>query len=116
MRYLTLAFRTLSIAGALVLGAHARAEEPAAVPADPLVVHEWGTFTSMTGADGVGLDGLQHEEEGLPFFVYSRSKVRACPLRSHGYKGLEVPVGNVTHKMETPVLYVHTKKARALRV
>lgn len=106
----------VALAGAWTPGSGAVAEESKAPPPDPLVVHEWGTFTSMSGADGVGLDGLQHEEEVLPEFVYSRSEVRACPLRRQGYKGLEVPVGNVTHKMETPVLYVHTQSARSLRV
>ena len=28
---------------------------------DPLIVHEWGTFTSMQGSDGTTLEGLQHE-------------------------------------------------------
>lgn len=86
------------------------------VPPAPLVVHEWGTFTSMVGVDGVGLEGLQHEEEALPEFVYSRTKVRDCPLRRQGWKGLEVPVNGVTHKMETPVIYVHTDTPRTLRV
>src|SRR5688572_15338365 len=100
MRFLTLAaLALLALTGALAAGPGATAEDAPAAPPDPLVVHEWGTFTSMSGADGVGLDGLQHEEEELPGFVYSRSKVRDCPLRPQGYKGLEVPVGNVTHKM-----------------
>ena len=93
------------------------ADEPAAAaPPDPLVVHEWGTFTSMAGTDGLGLEGLEHEEEALPEFVYSRSEVRACPLRSVGWKGLEVPANHVTHKMETPVIYVHSRTPRSLRV
>ena len=85
----------------------------AAIPSDPsassgLVVHEWGTFTSVQGSDGVALEGLQHEEESLPAFVYSRSKVRDCPLRDRGYKGLEVDVAHVTKKMETPVIYFYS--------
>jgi hypothetical protein len=80
------------------------------------VVHEWGTFTSMQGSDGGGLEGLQHEEERLPDFVYSRTEVRECPLRGVGYKGLEVPVTHVTQKMETPVLYFHTRLPRRVRV
>ena len=83
---------------------------------EPLVVHEWGTFTSMQGSDGIGLEGLQREEERLPEFVYSRTKVRDCPLRKYGYKGLEVPATHVTQKMETPVLYFHTKTERHVRV
>ena len=89
---------------------------PAPSADSPLVVHEWGTFTSLSGSDGVGLEGLGHEEEGLPSFVYSRAKVRECPLRAYGYKGLEVPADHVTQKMETPVLYFHTKAARRARV
>ena len=38
---------------------------------DPLVVHEWGTFTSMQGSDGITLEGLHWEEEALPRFVHS---------------------------------------------
>jgi len=85
-------------------------------PAQPLIVHEWGTFTSMQGSDGVTLEGLQHEEERLPHFVYSRTEVRECPLRDYGYKGLEVPVERVTQKMETPVIYFHTDAPRRLDV
>ena len=70
----------------------------------------------MQGADGICLEGVSHEEEPLPDFVYSRTKVRECPLRAYGYKGLEVPVEHATQKMETPVLYFHTKAARRARV
>jgi hypothetical protein len=80
------------------------------------VVHEWGTFTCVQGEDGAVLDGLQHEEEALPAFVYDRRKVRECPLRAVGWKGLEVPVEHVTEKMETPVLYFHTRTPRRVRV
>ena len=34
-------------------------------------VHEWGTFTTVSGSDGVLLTGLQREEETLPPFVHS---------------------------------------------
>ena len=89
---------------------------PSDAPAAPLVVHEWGTFTSLQGSDGVGLEGLQREEERLPSFVYARTQVRDCPLRRYGYKGLEGPVTHVTQKMETPVLYFHTTAPRRVRV
>lgn len=113
----------LSLALAALGGAAARAlggggpDRGAPPPAnDPLVVHEWGTFTSMQGSDGTTLEGLQHEEERLPPFVYSRTKVRECPLRGVGYKGLEVPATGVTQKMETPVIYFHTRTPRRVRV
>jgi hypothetical protein len=103
-----------ALAAAVIGMGSARGQTPA--PADRLVVHEWGTFTSVQGSDGVGLEGLQHEEERLPAFVYSRTKVRTCPLRNYGYKGLEVPVTSVTQKMETPVIYFHSKIPRTLDV
>jgi hypothetical protein len=125
----------VALLGALALGLlagddAARAggqKEPGQPQADErLIVHEWGTFTSMhglsetglatTGASATGLEGLQHEEEALPEFVYSRSEVRACPLRKQGWKGLEVPASHVTRKMETPVIYVHSAKRRDLKV
>jgi hypothetical protein len=37
-----------------------------------LVVHEWGTFTSLQGSNGQVQEGLQHEEEQLPSFVHNR--------------------------------------------
>lgn len=57
------------------------------------VVHEWGTFTEVRGSDGVVLDGLLHEDAGLPPFVYDL-------LREGGWSGL-------SPKMETPVVYFY---------
>jgi len=36
-------------------------------------LHEWGTFTTVSGSDGVYLSGLHIEEEHLPNFVYSHA-------------------------------------------
>ena len=103
-------------AGAVGVGLAGETEPGVKSPAERFVVHEWGTFTSMQGEDGVALEGLTAEEEALPGFVYSRSKVRDCPLRDRGWKGLEVPAEHVTQKMETPVLYFHSATARRVRV
>lgn len=65
-------------------------------------VHEWGTFTAVSGSDGVVLEGLSHEERDLPDFVHD--------LRDR--RGLT----GVSPKMETPVLYVYTPVAQRLRV
>ena len=81
-------------------------------PIDPdaFVVHEWGTFTSMQGADGRSLLGLHHEEEALPAFVYSRS------VHSDDPKGIELLPEPVNQKLETPVLYFYTPNAIDVRV
>jgi hypothetical protein len=73
-----------------------------------LVVHEWGTFTSVNGSDGKLLEGLHHEEEALPAFVHSRAaaslgSVTNVPMN----KGLEGMPSGVTQKLETPVIYFY---------
>ena len=92
-------------------------------------LHEWGTFTTVSGSDGVLLSGLQREEETLPSFVHahfgfengqvpSTEKITSI-IKTHGYpafpsltKGLgRRPVSGVTVKMETPVIYFHSNKA-----
>src|SRR5438876_392175 len=59
-----------------------------------LIVHEWGTFVSMEGSDGLALDGLHHDEADLPRFVHSRPRDQ-LRLRA------------TTSKLETPVLYFY---------
>jgi tetratricopeptide (TPR) repeat protein len=77
----------------------------AARPHSPhgLIVHEWGTFLSMNGSDGVTLDGMYHEEHALPDFVHSRSKDQ-LHLHSSSLKG------------ETPVIYFYTDQAQQATV
>ncbi len=74
-----------------------------------LVVHEWGTFTSMSDSTGAPLAGLHHEDEPLPDFVYRRSRES---VRRH--KGTEaLPVG-VNQKLETPVVYFYSPTAQTV--
>ena len=68
-----------------------------------LVVHEWGTFLSMSGSDGVSLDGMYHEEHALPPFVHAR-----------GTAQLKRPSSVV--KGETPVIYFYTPERRRVHV
>lgn len=62
-------------------------------------VHEWGTFTSLAGSNGVQLVGLTHDDEPLPKFVYHYNK------QEKGFEGVMV-------KMETPVIYFYSKEER----
>lgn len=98
-------------------------------------LHEWGTFTTVSGSDGVLLEGLQREEEQLPPFVHSHfgmengqardpaeyariSKVHGTPgIPPLRLKGIgERPVTSVTVKMETPVIYFHSEEKKAFPV
>lgn len=90
--------------------APARIEASQQVTAGPtlderFVVHEWGTFTSVQTPDGFNLEGLHHEEEALPPFVYdmAQSNTRFMALQ----KGILGLPGPVTQKLETPVIYFY---------
>jgi len=78
--------------------------------ADGLVVHEWGTFTSVSASDGTLLSGLEREEHRLPNFVQCHAGF------SPANKGWDRPVKNVTIKMETPVLYFYSDHELAVTV
>jgi hypothetical protein len=76
---------------------------PAAADGGRLVVHEWGTFLSVQGSDGVTLGGMVDSEELLPVFVRERSlggRNRAC----------------FNQKGETPVTYFYTDRPRTVQV
>jgi hypothetical protein len=92
-----------------------------------LEVHEWGTFTSLVGSNGITQNGMYHEDEPLPAFVHPFGEV-AKPVSStpapeptpilprpcRGKMCMSQEFMNaqvVTQKMETPVLYFRSDKA-----
>lgn len=98
-------------------------------------LHEWGTFTTVSGSDGVLLAGLDREEEVLPSFVHAhyglengqspdadsaqryQTKYGVAPFGAPWLKGMGGrPVSNVTVKMETPVIYFHSPEAFRAKV
>ena len=80
-----------------------------------LVAHEWGTFTSVQGSDGVLLDWRPLETSRLPGFVYNWSKPGLNRMQAGPFaftKG-----GMVTQqRMETPVIYFYSDRARTIDV
>ena len=62
-------------------------------PARPLVVDEWGTFTSFAGSDGVPV-GFRPTNADLPGFVYRQAgeHSKLSRLRHSGTVSLETPV------------------------
>lgn len=93
--------RLAMVAGVLVLlavsPALARSPGRATKPEknkQPLVVHEWGTFLSVQGSDGVTLGGMVESDEILPAFVEVRGE-RAWDRVT------------LRQKMETPVTYFY---------
>ncbi len=101
--------RLYVLVGLVLFGGRWISPAPAA-EGSGLTVHEWGTFTAVSGSDGVLLPGLEVEEAPLPNFVQAIDGF--APLT----KGFDRPVRNVTVKMETPVLYFYSPVARPVRV
>src|SRR5436190_2157956 len=74
-----------------------------------LVVHEWGTFTSIAGKNGVAIDWRPlNGSSDLPKFVYKENDEKGFrgtyKAKLNGKDMLLVKV-----RMETPVIYFYTK-------
>src|SRR6516162_5820108 len=101
--------RTLFSVGLLVAAAGVSGSLIAGKPAPSYVAHEWGTFTSVQGADGVLLNWRPLETSRLPKFVYDWTRPGANRQTSAGQilgKGCFV----TQQRMETPVIYFYSEK------
>lgn len=100
---------------ALLVPALVRADD---APGNALVVHEWGTFTSVFSSDGTQQAGVHRDDVDLPEFVVPRGGewgpiwygLRDC-LRREGLR--DAPV---TQKMETPVTYFYADRPMQVAV
>ena len=79
------------------------AMEPAG--AKPIVVHEWGTFTSLQDMDGRTIGGVNIDDEKLPDFVH-RLGTQPGQIFDAG-KSLYPGSPSVTMRLETPVIYFY---------
>jgi hypothetical protein len=90
--------------GALLAGLSSRA------PAADLVVHEWGTITTIHDADGTPATGLNRidESEVLPEVVHRYEPTNTRQPKRLLAKSPQVPGRpDVTMRLETPVIYFH---------
>jgi len=77
---------------------------------DSLIIHEWGTFTSLQDPHGRTIGGINTDEEALPDFVHD---LLPFFLRPHGdlapvfVKMSPRLAPEITMRLETPVVYVH---------
>ncbi len=111
----------LTLVGVALLGVWERsnaAEEPTATPiaaiparatADKLIVHEWGTFTTFSGSNGVHLDFRPLLDNELPSFVFDRAS-QSGQVNWFSKGRLRTRV-----RMETPVTYFYTDRERTVR-
>ena len=92
----------------LVLACAALGATSRMADAKGLVVHEWGTFTTVSTSTGQPLGGLYVDATRLPGFV------QGLPYFNHDAAAGWAPLTklrNVTVKMETPVLYFYSPES-----
>lgn len=77
------------------------------------VAHEWGTFTSIQGRDGVLLDWNGIATSDLPPFVYNWSRAGLQRFNSSYFSKGSI---SSLQRMETPVIYFYAKKPLNLDV
>lgn len=105
-RPVLLALASVSIIGCLAARAHERGR---------LVVHEWGTFTSVVGANGVPVAWRPLSgPPDLPGFVYGSRG--ATPERCLAPPPPNKAAFTALVRMETPVLYFYADRATSVNV
>ena len=83
-----------------------------------LVVHEWGTFTSLQDEKGNAIPGINTDDEPVPPFVHRLGNNLIAPQRTNfpgqqiftmDYKipGVVQPDPDVLVRLETPVIYFY---------
>ena len=82
----------------------------------PLVVHEWGTFTSLQDEQGRELSGINTDDEPVPAFVHNLNPfLLSRPVLSslhwqYRQKGAPRVHPYVTMRLETPVIYFYPQQ------
>src|SRR3982750_2352859 len=81
--------------------------------AGELVIHEWGTFTSLQDETGRTIGAINSDDEPVPAFVHNLTWQLSVDGRPGGQRANRISQGwptahpDVTMRLETPVLYVH---------
>ena len=81
-----------------------------------LIVHEWGTFTSIAGKDGVAVDWRPlNGSSDLPSFVYDTSGLAIGTGLRSGQRCLKCNMEALV-RMETPVIYFYADRETTVSV
>lgn len=78
-----------------------------------LVIHEWGTFTSLQNDAGRALGGLNVDDEKLPSFVKTIGR-DLIAVANNNNKGFAFSHPDIAMRLETPVVYFHPAKSQTL--
>ena len=109
-------FATSVLLIAIVFG-FAASPSRASTAGDGLVVHEWGTFTSLQDEQGQELSGINTDDEPVPQFVHNLNRfILSNPVLSSWhwqYRQKAAPRVHpyVTMRLETPVIYFYPPKS-----
>jgi hypothetical protein len=90
----------------------------------PVIVHEWGTFTCLQDENGQAIGGINVDDEPVPYFVSSVAIGVAPQYGTAGWYNLGLPPyqkgkgwisgdPRVTMRLETPVLYIYPPKGES---
>lgn len=84
--------------------------------ADRMVVHEWGTFTSLQDEHGEAIGAINSDDEPVPHFVSRLWNVTAVPVSdlTPAFEGKAIMRNHpdVTMRLETPVIYFYPPPGR----
>src|SRR5437870_1909643 len=75
-----------------------------------LVLHEWGTFTSLQDETGRAISGINSDDEPVPKFVHDLNRLlvlKPSELPPVFFQGAPRCHPCVTMRLETPVIYFH---------
>lgn len=113
-RFISQSALVLALCGGIAFGVFALNEHRVA---KDLVVHEWGTFTSIQGSDGVPLYWQSRNVAPLPAFVYDWKKPGLSPgwRQFAGMFGKQV-APMMVQRMETPVVYFYSPHEQTVDV
>jgi hypothetical protein len=86
--------------------------------AESMIVHEWGTFTSLQDESGNAIGGINADDEPVPPFVHTlgdrglivNARADRDIMSMMFAKGIPASHPDVTMRLETPVIYFHLPK------
>ncbi len=81
-----------------------------ALAAEGLVVHEWGTFTSLQDESGLTQTHINTDDEPVPGFVHAPARgvlIAPTDMPQRLAQGAPAAHPPVTMRLETPVTYFH---------
>lgn len=81
-----------------------------------LVIHEWGTFTSLQDEAGNAIGGINTDDEPVPPFVHRLARLlllSPSEVPPVYFQGAPRCHPDVTMRLETPVLYFHPPATQA---